>query len=361
MLIQLLPVVAVLGALLQPSICDEAQPAAVADTAAALGLFERWIRSKRSGGGAQCCTTSALDELQSNLQDDLALLTQTVFEIGFNLQEFIHLGQQEKYPAYSCKDIYYAKPGSPPGWYWLHGPKTITDAHAAKMYCEMHMDVSIFGHTQGWLRVANLDLSDPYQECPSGFHLIHKQDKRLCAKNIKKGCQLIKFPTHYVEYKRVCGRARAFQVGTNNAFHRFKCDHCTIDDPYLDGLSITYGHPRKHIWSLGASWTAFKDKNYRAVCPCAKGEGTSPPKFVGDNYFCEFSKYWEGKFDVNDPLWDGEGCGSDEEKCCKAPGLPWFCTDLPYPTTEDIEVRVCADQDKDDEDVYLELLQIYVQ
>ena len=349
----------VLVALLRSGSCGEDGPVAVAETGAALSSFEKWIRNRRSGD--QCCTASALDDLKETIQVDLDVLTQTVLQIDFTLQEFIHLGLLEKYPSYSCKDLYYSKPGSPPGWYWLRGPKTIPDAHPAKMYCEMQMDIPIFGTTQGWMRVANLDLSDPYQDCPYGFSLIHKQGKRLCAKDIDKGCQSIKFPSYYIKYQRICGRARAFQVGSNNPFHRFKCDHCTIDDPYLDGISVTYGYPRQHIWSLGAAWTAYKDKDYRAVCPCAKGKGTPPPKFVGDNYFCEFGKYWKGKFDVKDPLWDGEGCSRDEEKCCETPGLPWFCTDLPEPTTEDIEVRVCADQDKDDEDLYLELVQIYVQ
>ena len=359
-LFQCLTLVAVFQSLLELGSCSEGPLSTVTGKGAALSLFESYVRNRRSSGD-QCCTLDALDQLQNGIQEDVDLLTQTVFEISFNLQEFIHLGQQEKYPADSCKDLCYMKPGSPSGYYWLHGPKAISDAHPAKMYCAMKMDVPIFGTTQGWMRVANLDLSDPYQECPSGFHLIDKQGKRLCAKDAKKGCQSIKFPSHYVEYQRVCGRVRGFQVGTNNPFHRFKCDHCTINDPYLDGVSVTYGHPRKHIWSLGAAWTGYRDEDYRAVCPCAKGQGTPPPKFVGDNYFCESGKSWDGKIDVDDPLWDGEGCSSDEEKCCQASGLPWFCTDLPKATSEDIEVRVCADQDTGDEDLYLELIQIYVQ
>ena len=362
MLFQLLKTLILLAALLGSCIFAESVPAAVAKTRTALNSFEQWIRQRRSGGRAQCCSADDLDKLEDNLQEDLDILIETVFEISFILQEFIHLGQQEKYPAPSCKELCYAKPGMPSGWYWLKGPKTISGAQPTKMYCEMEkMDIPIFGPTQGWIRVANLDLSDPYQDCPRGLHLIDKQGKRLCAKNIDKGCQSIKVPSNYVQYQRVCGRARAFQVGSNNPFFRYKCKHCTIDDPYLDGISVTYGHPRKHIWSLGAAWTGYRDEHYQGLCPCTRGKGAPPPKFVGDNYFCEFAKSWDGKFDVEDPLWDGEGCSSDEDKCCESPGLPWFCTDLPKPTTEDIEVRVCADEDKDNEDLYLDLLQIYVQ
>ncbi len=100
------------------------------------------------------------------------------------------------------------------------------------------------------------------------------------------------------------------------------------------------------------------------MCPCAQGKGTPPPKFVGDNYFCEVGQYWSSKkrFAANDPLWDGEGCGSDEKDCCEAPGLPWFCTDIPNGgTSKDIEVRVCADQDVHDEDLYFQSMEVYVQ
>ena len=41
--------------------------------------------------------------------------------------------------------------------------------------------------------------------------------------------------------------------------------------------------------------------------------------------------------------------------------MPWFCRTLPQEVSEDIEVRVCADQHFDDEEVYAELVEVYVQ
>ena len=62
----------------------------------------------------------------------------------------------------------------------------------------------------------------------------------------------------------------------------------------------------------------------------------------------------------NDPLWDGKNC---EGTCCsngKSP--PWFSVELSSQTTEDIEARICADEHSDDnEDVFIELLEIYIQ
>jgi hypothetical protein len=62
---------------------------------------------------------------------------------------------------------------------------------------------------------------------------------------------------------------------------------------------------------------------------------------------------------TNDRLWDGDQC---EGTCCsggKSP--PWFSVQLPTLTTDRIEVRICSDQPTTDEDVLVELLEIYVQ
>ena len=60
-----------------------------------------------------------------------------------------------------------------------------------------------------------------------------------------------------------------------------------INSYYVDGMSITYGSPRKHIWTYAVGLS--DDHNYNGVynCPCAKYPGTAPPSFVGDHYYCE--------------------------------------------------------------------------
>ena len=39
-------------------------------------------------------------------------------------------------------------------------------------------------------------------------------------------------------------------------------------------------------------------------------------------------------------LWDGKGCSSFD--MCSRKGGPWFCKNLPEPTTDDIELCICA-------------------
>ena len=60
---------------------------------------------------------------------------------------------------------------------------------------------------------------------------------------------------------------------------------------------------------------------------------------------------------VNDPLWDGQQCQS-EGTCCST--APWFTVDLAIPTTDSIEVHICADSTPT-EDTPINLLELYVQ
>ena len=64
----------------------------------------------------------------------------------------------------------------------------------------------------------------------------------------------------------VCGRIIGYQIGSTDAFCPFqsRCNYrrnddpaipraYTIDDVYVDGLSLTHGHPREHIWTFAAA------------------------------------------------------------------------------------------------------------
>ena len=58
----------------------------------------------------------------------------------------------------------------------------------------------------------------------------------------------------------------------------------------------------------------------------------------------------------------GMGSSVIEGTCCsgiKTP--PWFCVELPSLITKRIEVRICGDEDTDNEDIPIELLEIFVQ
>ena len=137
-----------------------------------------------------------------------------------------------------------------------------------------------------------------------------------------------------------------------------------INESYIDGVSITRGSPRYHIWSYVGSFSeiaAFLD-----ACPCARdlSSAAQPQSFVGNNYYCESGNpagAWRDRVFPNDKLWDGEQC-SHEGTCCTGTNTPpWFSVNLGSPTSDDIEVRIMGSESTDNEDTPIELLEIYVQ
>ncbi len=214
------------------------------------------------------------------------------------------------------------------------------------------------------MRVAFIDMTDPSQQCPEGFSL-RTSPKRVCERTVG-GCTSIIFHTHNVQYSRVCGQARAYQVEGPDAFEEYYIYSSTIDEDYVYGLSITHGSgPRKHIWTFAAA--EDETQSNQEVCPCTKTDTPytgQVPAFIGTDYFCETGSrehFWALKrpqFFHEDPLWDGQGCGPTSS-CCQFNSPPWFCKELAQPTTDDIEVRMCSPNTF--ESPSLELIELYIQ
>ena len=131
---------------------------------------------------------------------------------------------------------------------------------------------------------------------------------------------------------------------------------------YIDGISITHGSPRHHIWSYVGSHSEVATNN--DTCPCDPPSGARPQSFVGSNYYCESdnpTEEWRDQVFPNDKLWDGEQC-SHEGTCCTGTNTPpWFSVNLGSPTSDDIEVRIMGTEGTDNEDTPIELLEIFVQ
>ena len=217
-----------------------------------------------------------------------------------------------------------------------------------------------------WKRVAYLNMSDPLQQCPSAWRLYSSNEVRACGRpiNSSQSCPAVLYPTGH-QYHRVCGRIIGYQVGTPGAFHSVNADRqpTTLDDPYVDGVSVTYGHPHSHIWTLAAGVTegSYFD-GAGPDCPCSRSGATQAPDYVDNNYYCESGNSDDrgilGHLYSSDPLWDGQQC---EGQCCengKSP--PWFSVQLPNPTLDDIEIRICCDESTNNEDISVRSLEIYV-
>ena len=82
--------------------------------------------------------------------------------------------------------------------------------------------------------------------------------------------------------------------------------------------------------------------------------------FVGSDYFCDGvdPATTPGLFELGNPLWDGADC-SPSDTCCMFNNPPWFYKQLPQPTTDDIEMRVCRNERR--ATIGIEAMELYVQ
>ena len=306
------------------------------------------------GGGGECSASGGGDLVNEVRQNVSALLPEVA-------RCMLQLGHSPQHPANSCTDLAEREPDSPSGNYWILN----STQSPVQVFCEMG-DVFPAGlnATGGWVRVANLNMTDPNQQCPENLQLSYTdQPIRMCGRRTDRSCDSVTFTTYGVQYQQVCGRVRGYQFGSPDAFNCNDYRSCptNIDVPYVDGVSITHGSPRKHIWTYAAAHDG--NRVHSSSCPCT-GSGASTPAFVGSDYYCESgvnTGSWSLVLYPSDPLWDGQGCSGLERTCCDPPNLPWFCKELPQSTTDNLEFRICGDADRSNEDTPIDLVELYIQ
>ncbi|KAL5505677.1 hypothetical protein EMCRGX_G007143 [Ephydatia muelleri] len=136
-------------------------------------------------------------------------------------------------------------------------------------------------------------MSDPFQKCPASLSKI-SSPRASCGKSTGESCNGFTVPTSPgVSYKTVCGRFRGYQVGSPDAFGQF----------------------------------------------------SGPASIDGSDYYAnQVPRDRIGRVDYHeDPLWDGQQCGGLEANFCKT-----FATTI----SGDIEVRLCGNQDLQDENMH---------
>ena len=262
-------------------------------------------------------------------------------------------GMSASTPATSCKQIYQCNPNATSGSYWLNTTSPI------QVFCNMNA-THCGSITGGWMRAVYLYDG---RECSFGVTAGGNNVRGCIGYVTTPGCKSSLYPTHAVPYSKVCGRAHAYQYGIPDGFRSYHLKNQTLDGYYVDGLSITHGIPRSHIWTFAAGQGKYSTVT-DSTCPCAIHAGPAAPPFVGENYFCESGFTFGGSYDslgTNDPLFDSQGCPTGSTCCTR--GGPWFSTTLGYQTDDDIELRWCFDEPFSSarEEVVVQLLEIYIQ
>uniref|UniRef100_A0A1X7URJ5 Fibrinogen C-terminal domain-containing protein n=1 Tax=Amphimedon queenslandica TaxID=400682 RepID=A0A1X7URJ5_AMPQE len=281
-------------------------------------------------------TDELLQLLNTSLIKDISIPTAAaVNDVLLIVKELLVIQNGSSTQTVSCKDIRAAHPNSPSGYYHVNSRNT---------YCNMG---ELCGQDGGWTRIAYLDMT---MNCPSGLQELMAGGIRLCRRGGNSaGCRSNVFQTNGISYSQICGKVVGYQKGTTNAVHANIND---INDAYIDGVSITRGSPRQHVWSYIAGYRSNINRAF--TCPCNTGATSTVPSFVGENYYCESGTNSEPsltKVYTADPLWDGNNCPSVEAPCCNGTGLPWFFRDYGNATITDYtELRVCGNSRYADED-----------
>jgi len=277
-------------------------------------------------------------------------------------------------PGDSCKDIYdenmYSRENS--GYYYVN---TTVDG-IKQVYCDM--EIVCGGYKGGWMRIAELDTTKG-DSCPGDWINDAALSSLCTGKNKEAGCYSAMFTTNNTSYSKICGQVRGYQKGNPDAFypHVFARNSSTgiiqphmyippvysntVNGVYVDGVSITLGNPRKHVWTYAAGWSDDDNRKF-SNCPCAGISIQVSPSFVGNNYYCESGNTGVPNSQTlyKDVLWDGKQCLSGNS-CCDAVGQPWFYRQLPTSEYEDLEVRICRDHHYTDEAIMIEKLQLFIQ
>ena len=278
-----------------------------------------------------------------------------------------YLGDLPANPASSCQQVYNLRSDATSGYYWIQD-----GCCPVKVYCVMN-NTECGGGV--WTEIANVNMSIPSNVCPNGLEKVFTP--KSCRKNNNSGCSNTTFKTYNLRYNSVCGKIIGYQVSTPDAFYPYHGitdaeviqklqDSVTPDDAYADGVLLSYNTPREHIWTFTAQNNRYS-KNYGAGCPCTPDNRIytgKKPVFVGEDFFCETGNY-NANTEVNKTytahkLWDGTGWGTFPEGC-EGSRDPWFKKKFSFSIKSDLEMRVCLNQARSDEDFLIEQIYLYVQ
>ena len=159
------------------------------------------------------------------------------------------------------------------------------------------------------------------------------------------------YPSNGTSYSQVCGRVRIHQQETPDGFqsdnNNIPRNGPSVDQNYVDGVSLTHGtNPnRNHIWTYTAVIKFGADTDRCTIC------GRNKPFYVGTNFTCTAENCRALPCDFDDAIWtNGLPCFGNET----------FHRQLSESTTESIEMRVCSDQPRYDEDILISYVEIFV-
>ena len=266
------------------------------------------------------------------------------FQISINtLKNGLARGIQTLHIFSSCEAVFNFSIRLPSGTYMIRSGNTAID-----MYCSTTIAVFCNGIPGWWRRIAYLNNNENPVSCPDGFEVrSDTSSPPLCRRmNTSAGCSSVVYPSNGMSYSQVCGTVRVHPAGTPDGFDTFDTKS---EEDYVDGVSIAYGDSsnRNHIWTYTAAVTVRDSTKGCDQCTYMK-----PSNIPGTNFTCNTAHCSDGDNCFSNTLW-----GNEAQQCF---GNETFYRQLSESTTDNIEMRVCRDQGRIDEDILISFVELLV-
>ena len=329
-------------------------------------IFDSKLVLLRSWNGEIDLLTSRVNDLEKNfseqhneIMNETIIKAQTLYNkvvvkamaasktclININtLTDKLTNGIQRLHSFDSCTAVSNFSIQLPSGKYKIWSGDSTTD-----QYCSTAIAFSCHGLPGRWRRIAYLSNNTSPVVCPMGFELITGSNvPALCKRNPTEAeCSSITYSTNGISYSQVCGTIYGSYFGDPDGFglHGLRSANTSLNGNYVDGISLTHGSMNEHhIWTLSAIVNfATNPTDICSVC------ANNKPSYVGMDYSCDVVEHCKGNCSPRQIWGNGQCIGNNT-----------FYKNLMQPTSDDIEMRVCTDQNEGDEDIFLRFIEVYV-
>ena len=262
------------------------------------------------------------------------------------LQDKLANGVQTLHTFDSCEAVSNFSIQLPSGMYHIRA-----DNSSIIEYCSNIIAFSCHGIPGRWKRIAYLINNATPVKCPMGFESINDPNvPALCRRNPTGArCSSITYSTNGNSYSQVCGTIHGSYFGDPDGFDSYSTIRSTsadtpINGNYVDGISLTHGGMNEHhIWTLSA---IVNFANPTDMCPICDN---NKPSYVGMDYSCDVVELCRGSCRSRQIWGSGQCIGSNT-----------FYKNLTQLTSDDIQMRVCTDQDENDEDIFFSFVELYI-
>ena len=287
-------------------------------------------------------TITKLQSLNSEIQEETMNASNISVTTINTLTDKLASGIQDLHIFDSCAAVSAFPIQLPSGMYNI----TSGNSTREEEYCSTAIAFSCNSISGRWRRIAYLNtINEP--GCPANFEeRDHNSNSPLCRRiDDNKGCNSVMYLNNDMSYSQVCGRVRVHPEGTPDGFDTFN-DRSI----YVDGVYLTYGDSSNRnntVWTYTAAVTVGN-----SIRGCDQCNHRKPSNIPGTNFTCTSAHCSDGANCFPNTLW-----GNEIQQCF---GSETFYRQLSESTTDNIEMTVCRDQPRSDEDILISFVELYV-